>query len=57
VPEGGALLYPVPGARYRMSLIAAVTSRGHMRFTIKEKGRINAEFVQRLHVGSEKQDF
>ena len=30
------------GARYRMSLISAVTSRGHMRFMIKEKGGVNA---------------
>ena len=44
------------GARYRMSLISAVTSRGHMRFMIKEKGGINAdvfiEFLKRLMVGS-----
>jgi hypothetical protein len=31
------------GARYGMSLISAVTSRGHMRFMIKEKGGVNAE--------------
>jgi hypothetical protein len=29
------------GARYRMSLISAVSSRGHMRFMIKEKGGVN----------------
>ena len=44
------------GARYRMSLISAVTSRGHMRFMIKEKGGVNAdvflEFLRRLMVGS-----
>ena len=44
------------GARYRMSLISAVTSRGHMRFMIKEKGGVNAtvfiEFLKRLMVGS-----
>ena len=43
------------GARYRMSLISAVTSRGHMRFMIKEKGGVNAdvfiEFLRRLMVG------
>jgi hypothetical protein len=43
------------GARYRMSLISAVTSRGHMRFMIKEKGGVNAavfiEFLKRLMVG------
>ena len=31
------------GARYGMSLISAVTARGHMRFMIKEKGGVNAE--------------
>src|SRR5205085_8571208 len=44
------------GARYRMSLISAVTSRGHMRFMIKEKGGVNAEvfieFLRRLMIGS-----
>ena len=43
------------GARYRMSLISAVTARGHMRFMIKEKGGVNAdvfiEFLRRLMVG------
>src|ERR1700751_5656634 len=37
------------GARYRMSLISAVTSRGHMRFMIKEKGGVNADvFIEFL---------
>jgi len=44
------------GARYRMSLISAVTSRGHMRFMIKEKGGVNAdvfiEFLRRLMIGN-----
>jgi hypothetical protein len=32
-----------------MSLISAVTSRGHMRFMIKEKGGINADvFIEFL---------
>ena len=31
------------GARYRTSLISAVTARGHMRFMIKEKGGVNAD--------------
>src|SRR5437588_1127537 len=43
------------GARYRMSLISAVTARGHMRFMIREKGGVNAdvfiEFLRRLMVG------
>jgi transposase len=49
------------GARYRMSLISAVTSRGHMRFMIKEKGGVNAavfiEFLKRLMVGSKNKIF
>src|SRR3984893_4103616 len=49
------------GARYRMSLNSAVTSRGHMRFMTKEKGGVNAavfiEFLRRLMVGARKQDF
>jgi transposase len=49
------------GARYRMSLISAVTSRGHMRFMIKEKGGVNAdafiEFLRRLMIGSKNRVF
>ena len=43
------------GARYRMSLISAVTSRGHMKFMIEEEGGVNAdvfiEFLRRLMIG------
>jgi transposase len=49
------------GARYRMSLISAVSSRGHMRFMIKEKGGVNAdvfiEFIRRLLIGCENKIF
>jgi len=49
------------GARYGMSLISAVTSRGHMRFMIKEKGGVNAdvfiEFLKRLMVGAKTKIF
>src|SRR5258705_443628 len=49
------------GARYRMSLISAVTSRGHMRFMIKKKGGVNAdvfiEFLRRLMVGAKNKIF
>lgn len=49
------------GARYRMSLISAITSRGHMRFMIKEKGGVNAEvfieFLQRLMFGANNKIF
>jgi transposase len=44
------------GARYGMSLISAVTARGHIRFMIKEKGGVNAdvfiEFLKRLMIGA-----
>jgi transposase len=49
------------GARYRTSLISAVTARGQMRFMIKEKGGVNAavfiEFLRRLMVGSKSKIF
>jgi transposase len=49
------------GARYRMSLISAVTSRGHMRFMIKQTGGVNAdvfiEFLRRLLIGSKNRIF
>ena len=49
------------GARFRMSLISAITARGHMRFMIKEKGGVNAtvfiEFLKRLMVGSKRKIF
>src|ERR1700731_4938951 len=49
------------GGRYRMSLISAVTSRGHMRFMIKETGGVNAdvfiEFLRRLMVGAKNKIF
>jgi transposase len=44
------------GARHGMSLISAITSKGHMRFMIKEKGGVNAavfiEFLKRLLIGA-----
>jgi transposase len=44
------------GARHRMSLISAITARGHMRFMIKENGGVNAEvfieFLKRLITGT-----
>ena len=49
------------GARYGMSLISAITSKGEMRFMIKEKGGVNAavfiEFLKRLMVGATKPIF
>lgn len=44
------------GARHSMSLISAITSKGHMRFMIKDKGGVNAEvfieFLKRLIAGA-----
>ena len=49
------------GARHRLSLISAITSKGHMRFMIKEKGGVNAsvfiEFLKRLLVGAKRTIF
>jgi transposase len=49
------------GARHAMSLISAITSRGHMRFMIKEKGGVNAavfiEFLKRLVAGAKRAIF
>ena len=46
------------GARHGMSLISAITSRGHMRFMILEKGSVNAdvfiEFLKRLIMGAKR---
>ena len=44
------------GARHAMSLISAITSKGHMRFMVKPTGGVNAdvfiEFLKRLLVGA-----
>ena len=44
-----------------MSLLSAITSRGHMRFMIKEKGGVNAaafiEFLKRMIVGAKRPIF
>jgi transposase len=49
------------GARHGLSLISAITSKGHMRFMIKEKGGVNAsvfiEFLKRLLVGAKRTIF
>lgn len=54
--KGETPIVEATGARHGMSLISAVTSRGHMRFMIKEKGGVNAEvfieFLKRLMVGA-----
>jgi transposase len=49
------------GARHAMSLISAITSKGHMRFMIKESGGVNAEvfieFLKRLLIGAKRRIF
>jgi len=53
--KGKTPVVETTGARYRMSLISAINSRGHMRFMIKEKGGVNAvvfiEFLKRMMTG------
>jgi len=59
--KGETPVVPSTGARYRMSLISAVTSRGHMRFMIKPTGGVNAEvfieFLRRLLIGAKNRVF
>jgi transposase len=48
-------------ARHAMSLISAITSKGHMRFMVKPTGGVNAdvfiEFLKRLLVGATRRIF
>jgi transposase len=59
--RGETPIVAATGARHSMSLISAITSRGHMRFMIKEKGGVNAdvfiEFLKRLIAGAERTIF
>lgn len=54
--KGETPIVEVTGARHGMSLISAITSKGHMRFMIKDKGGVNSdvfiEFLKRLLVGT-----
>jgi transposase len=49
------------GARHGMSLLSAITSKGHMRFMIKGKGGVNSdvfiEFLKRFLVGARRPVF
>ena len=49
------------GKRYRMSMVSAITSKGHLRFMIKERGGVNAdvfiEFLKRLLIGAKQKIF
>ena len=59
--KGQTPVVETTGARHRMSLISAITARGHMRFMIKQKGGVNAEvfieFLKRLITGASPQRF
>jgi transposase len=59
--KGETPIVKATGARHGMSLISAITSKGHMRFMIKEKGGVNAavfiEFLKRLLVSSRRPIF
>jgi transposase len=54
--KGETPIVETTGARHAMSLISAITSKGHMRFMVKEKGGVNAgvfiEFLKRLLIGA-----
>jgi transposase len=54
--KGETPVVEATGARHGMSLISAITSRGHMRFMIIDKGGVNAdlfiEFLKRLIAGA-----
>jgi transposase len=59
--KGETPILETTGARHAMSLISAITSRGHMRFMIVEKGGVNAdvfiEFLKRLIAGAKRAIF
>jgi transposase len=54
--KGETPIVETTGARHSMSLISAISSRGHMRFMIKQQGGVNAsvfiEFLKRLIAGA-----
>jgi transposase len=54
--KGHTPIVETTGARYGLSLISAITSKGQMRFMIKKKGGVNAdvfiEFLKRLVTGA-----
>jgi transposase len=59
--KGETPIVEATGARHSMSLISAISSRGHMRFMIKQKGGVNAtvfiEFLKRLMAGAKREIF
>jgi len=59
--KGETPVVETTGARHGMSRISAITSRGQIRFMIKEKGGVNAavfiEFLKRLITGAKRAIF
>jgi transposase len=59
--RGQTPIVTTTGARYGMSLISAITAKGHMRFMIKEKGGVDADtfidFLKRLVTGAKRTIF
>jgi transposase len=59
--KGETPIVETTGARHSMSLLSAISSRGHMRFMIKEQGGVNAtvfiEFLKRLIAGAKHEIF
>ena len=59
--KGETPIVEATGARHGISLISAITSKGKMRFMIKEKGGVGAsvfiEFLKRLLVGAKRPIF
>src|SRR5271163_2112389 len=59
--KGETPVVETTGARHGMSLLSAITSKGQMRFMIKEKGGVNSdvfiELLKRLLVGAKRPVF
>src|ERR1700683_4464574 len=59
--KGETPVVETTGARHGISLFSAITSKGHMRFMIKESGGVNAdvfiEFLTRLLIGAKRKIF
>src|SRR5580698_9559687 len=59
--KGDTPIVMATGSRHGLSLISAITSKGHMRFMIKETGGVNAdvfiEFLKRLLIGAKRSIF
>src|SRR5712671_929256 len=59
--KGETPIVVTTGARHGMSLLSAITSKGHMRFMVKAKGGVNSdvfiEFLKRLLIGAKRTVF